>query len=179
MSATLLNLLVGVGIIAFGRLLVRRGYDESMSESIAELVLGALRGWRVYRVHRVEQRELAKQGNLFSPGKPESRVSYLYRRYTYLLGHFVGSLVRVAGQGVRSRRLKLPSPSQGLLSLAERRLPEQLSSAEKQRWAQEMRADVASLPRRRRLKVAYRAWRKGAPKMPVGTDLAAPITGGD
>jgi hypothetical protein len=84
--------------------------------------------------------------------------------------------------GIRPRRFQRPRPpslSRGLLRLAERRLPSQMDHAEKERWAQEMRADVASLPRPRRLWVAFNIWRKGAPKMPVGAgkQLAAPTAG--
>lgn len=65
-------------------------------------------------------------------------------------------------------RIRLPSLSGGLLKLAERRLPRELSEPDRERWAAEMRADVASLPRWRRLKVAFNAWRKGAPNIPTG-----------
>lgn len=70
----------------------------------------------------------------------------------------------------RSVRPSRPSLSRGLLRLAERRLPDALSSAEKERWTQEMRADVASLPRRKRLRVAFNAWRKGAAGIPTGPE---------
>ena len=65
-----------------------------------------------------------------------------------------------------------PSLSQGLVGLAARRLPEAMTDAEKERWRREMRADVASLPGRHRLPVAFNAWRKGAPQMPVGNERA-------
>ena len=72
----------------------------------------------------------------------------------------------------RARQWRIPSLSQGLVGLAERRLPSQMTSAERERWGREMRADVASLPRRRRLRAAFNIWRKGAPGMPVAADGA-------
>lgn len=57
-----------------------------------------------------------------------------------------------------------------LVNGAVHRLPEALSDAERKRWAEEMRADVASVRGRlKRLRCAFRIWRKGAPEMPVGS----------
>lgn len=64
--------------------------------------------------------------------------------------------------------VKAPSFSQWMVRGAVRRLPLDMSEAEKARWASEMAADVASVPGRlRRLRYAFGVWRKGAPKMPV------------
>jgi hypothetical protein len=71
------------------------------------------------------------------------------------------------------RKLRAPSLSQGLVKLAERRLPREMGAVEKQRWGQEMRADVASQPFRKRLLIAFNAWRKGASKIPVGAGSTA------
>jgi hypothetical protein len=78
------------------------------------------------------------------------------------------------GRWPRMSRLSLV---RGLLRLAERRLPRQMDEAERERWSREMRADVASLPRHRRLRVAFNIWLKGAPKMPVGAGVAARSAG--
>jgi hypothetical protein len=73
--------------------------------------------------------------------------------------------------------LRAPSISQSLVGLAERRLPRTLSAAERQRWGEEMRADVASLPRWKRFWTAFNIWRKGAPKIPLGAEGAARSAG--
>ncbi|HEX5929423.1 MAG TPA: hypothetical protein VFY48_08520 [Solirubrobacterales bacterium] len=66
-----------------------------------------------------------------------------------------------------------PSLSRWFVNGAVRRLPDELSDAERERWAEEMRADVASVKGRiKRLRCAYRLWRKGAPEMPVGSPEA-------
>jgi hypothetical protein len=80
-------------------------------------------------------------------------------------------------RSVRFGELRLPSISQGMVGLAERRLPKTLSVAERQRWGEEMRADVASLPRWKRFWTAFNIWRKGAPKIPVGAESAARSAG--
>jgi hypothetical protein len=96
-------------------------------------------------------------------------VRHEVRRVNQELNEYVG-----IGRRPRVPRLSL---IRGLLSLAERRLPKQMDKAERERWSQEMRADVASLPRHRRLRVAFDIWRKGAPKMPVGAGAAARSAG--
>jgi hypothetical protein len=97
---------------------------------------------------------------------------------------WVFSFVRVKAERRRERRRgsdvmregwrpRLPSLSRGLVSLAVHRLPAQMSPAEKTRWEEEMKADVAAIPKRpRRFLVAFRIWRKGAAKMPTGSDTA-------
>lgn len=63
-----------------------------------------------------------------------------------------------------------PSLSQWVVDGAVRRLPKSLGDAERERWAEEMKADVASIGGRwKRLRCALRIWRRGAPEMPVGS----------
>jgi hypothetical protein len=102
---------------------------------------------------------------------------FLFRRLAISLiedlGAFKQSVRELRGRDPRRqrpRRPMAPSLSRGLLRLAERRLPRGMGAAERERWTQEMRADVASLPRRKRLRAAFNIWRKGAPGMPVGTE---------
>ncbi len=89
---------------------------------------------------------------------------------------FIGATIRVVrewrleAQKRERRRLRLPSPSQWLVGAATRRLPKEMDPARRKRWAKEMGADVANLPRRSRLLYAFNIWRKGAPEMPVGRD---------
>ncbi len=55
-----------------------------------------------------------------------------------------------------------------LVGLAVGRLAAAMSDAEKERWAEEMAADLTAVPGRlRRLLFAWRLWRKGAPAIPV------------
>lgn len=74
----------------------------------------------------------------------------------------------VGDRGERRRR-RLPSLSNGLVGLAIRRLPGSMDPENKKRWADEMLADVGSVPGRLvRLRVAFNIWRKGAPEIPAG-----------
>jgi hypothetical protein len=55
-----------------------------------------------------------------------------------------------------------------LISAATDRLPEEMDGPTKERWAEEMSADVLAKERFwRRWYYAIGIWRKGAPKMPV------------
>lgn len=115
-------------------------------------------------------------------GEHESAAERILNRMHSDLDDRIAGLMPVVGDrfgAQRHRRRKetrarprLPSPSRGLLRLAERRLPDSMGEPERERWAEEMRADVASLPRHRRLWVAFNVWRKGAPGMPVGSEHA-------
>lgn len=78
----------------------------------------------------------------------------------------------VSSSKPRVRTTPRPSISGWLVSAAVQRLPATMGEQEKGRWEEEMRADVASVPRRRRLVVAFMIWRKGAPAMPTGSELA-------
>jgi hypothetical protein len=85
-------------------------------------------------------------------------------------------LRRSGGAGADVRPFPLSS---GLLRLAVRRLPGSLASAEKERWAEEMAADLASVggPLRRLLFV-IRLLRKGAPGLTAAGETA-PRSAGD
>jgi hypothetical protein len=87
---------------------------------------------------------------------------------------YTAALYRLVSERVsfwRPSRRRSATITWGLVELAIGRLPEALSTAEKERWAEEMRADVAAVPGRMpRLLLAFRLWRKGAPEMPVGAE---------
>lgn len=69
------------------------------------------------------------------------------------------------------------SISRVLVGLAVGRLPSAMSVAERDRWAEEMSADLAEAGGCfRRFLFAVRLWRKGAPSMPVGVETAARST---
>jgi hypothetical protein len=92
-------------------------------------------------------------------------LSELWRDLRALLA--MGWLERREPRRPRGTRL---SVSQWLVDGAVRRLPKGLSDAERERWAEEMKADVASVGGRlKRLRCALRIWRRGAPEMPVGS----------
>lgn len=86
--------------------------------------------------------------------------------------HIAEAVLRAIAAGVLERlRPQRPSLSGGLVSLAVRRLPEEMGAEEKKRWEEEIKADVAAVPGRfRRLLVAYRTLRKGTARMPTGDE---------
>jgi hypothetical protein len=70
------------------------------------------------------------------------------------------------GSGGPSRR----HLSLRLLGVAVRRLPPGLPSAERERWAEEMAADLEAIPGHlRRLLFLARLWRRGAAAIPTGS----------
>lgn len=67
---------------------------------------------------------------------------------------------------------RLPSLSQYIVGLAVDRLPATLSNEERQRWEEEMRADVEETFPLIRIIYALAIWLRGAPAMPEGTEDA-------
>ncbi len=99
-------------------------------------------------------------------GTPLSRLHRRLRRRVWIRKF----LAVEAGWSEPRFQIGRPSLSQWFVNGAIRRLPDELSDAERERWAEEMKADVASVQGRiRRLRCAVRIWRKGAPEMPVGS----------
>jgi hypothetical protein len=85
---------------------------------------------------------------------------------------WVGEPWQLNGSKENQFGFRLPSLTRGFLKLAAKRLPAELSKSERDRWEREMKADVASLPRWRRLFTAFNAWRKGAPNIPTARESA-------
>jgi hypothetical protein len=82
-------------------------------------------------------------------------------------------LVNWASSKGQARMPTIPrlSISATLVGFAINRLPEAMTMTERERWAEEMTADVSAVTGCiRRLLCAFRLWRKGAPQMPVGRE---------
>jgi hypothetical protein len=72
-------------------------------------------------------------------------------------------------------RMPRPSISNGLLGLAIRRLPGEMTAEERCRWTEEMKADMGSVRNRvARLLYAFNLWRRGVPAMPPQMGSSAP-----
>jgi hypothetical protein len=129
---------------------------------------------------------------LVNPSEHESSAERIVNHIHSDIDDFIASLRipvvnRLIGKGRRGgsaararprRPPRLPSLSRGIVGLAKRRLPKQMSEPERQRWGDEMMADVAATARQRRLIVAFNIWRKGAPGIPA-TVGAVPRSIGD
>jgi hypothetical protein len=106
------------------------------------------------------------------------RTSFGRRAVDDLLDTFLwlGGLGRPGDMSNRPRRFTMSSR---LLGLAVRRLPGGMAEAEKDRWEEEMAADLAAVGGPlRRLLFALRLWRTGAPGLEA-TGEAAPRSAGD
>jgi hypothetical protein len=69
---------------------------------------------------------------------------------------------------------RLPSLSQCIVSLAVRRLPATMSDEERERWEEELRADVENTLFPLRTLYALSIWLRGVPAMRAGADDASP-----